>query len=388
MKALKDFNFKNKRVLVRCDFNVALDEKGQVTEDFRVKQTLPTIDYLIRNGAKVILMSHLGSPEGKVVDNLRLTPVQNKLAEYLDTRIIKAKDCIGREVEDLVSKLKPGGILLLENLRFHKEEEENGDDFAEKLARLGDIYINDAFSASHRSHASIVGIPKYLPSGIGFLLGKEIEILSQVLENPFRPLVVIIGGVKISTKIGVISQFLQIADHLLLGGEVANVVLISKGLSLGKSLTEDGEIAEKVKKINITNPRFHLPVDGIISLIERQEDYLREGAIGTIKKEEKIFDIGPETIKIFSEIVKSAKMILWAGPLGLFEDKKFEKGTKEVAESVVLNKNAFKIIGGGDTIAAVNKFGLLNQFNHVSTGGGAMLEFLSGEKLPGIEALK
>ena len=262
---------------------------------------------MIKEGAKYYFNEPFGKSGGKSGRKSAAYSSSKKLAEYLNAKIIKAKDCIGREVEDLALKLKPDEILLLENLRFHKEEEENGDDFAEKLARLGDIYINDAFSASHRSHTSIVGITKYLPSGAGFLLEKEIKILSQVLENPLRPLVVIIGGVKIATKIGVISKFLKKADHLLLGGEVANAILIKKGLSLGKFLTENGVIAEKVKEINITNPKLHLPVDGIISLTERQEGYLREGAIGTIKKEEKIFDIGPETIKIFSEIIKQGE---------------------------------------------------------------------------------
>ena len=276
----------------------------------------------------------------------------------------------------------------MENIQFNAGENKNDSNFAKILASYADIFIMEAFGQSHRNYASIAGIPKYLPAAAGFLLEKEIKILSKVMQNPWRPLVVIIGGVKINTKIGVISQFLKKADHLLLGGEVANAILIGKGFSLGRSLLDDEEIARKVKKIDITNLKIHLPVDGIISLRERQKDYSREGAIGTIKKEEKIFDIGPETIKIFSEIIKEAKMILWSGPLGLSEEKKFEKGTKETAESIVKNKSAFKIIGGGDTIAAVDKFGLLQEFDHVSTGGGAMLEFLSGEKLPGIEALK
>jgi len=402
MKTLKDFNFKNKRVLVRCDFNVALDEKGRITEDFRIKQTIPTIEYLIKKGAKLLLMSHLGRPAQN--QKYSLKPIAPRLEELLGKPVKFLADCIGEKVEKEIKKMKRGDTILLENLRFHRKEEENDEGFTKKLVKLGDIYINDAFSASHRGHASIVGIPKYLPSGEGLLLEKEIKILSKAMHNPWRPLIVIIGGVKIDTKIGVISQFLKKADHLLLGGEVANTILIGKGLSLGKSLAGDKGIVKKgeedksssspcaaaraIEEINITNPKLHLPVDGFISLEKRQEDYFREGAIGTIKKEEKIFDIGPETIKIFSEIIKEAKMILWSGPLGLFEEKKFEKGTKETAENIVKNKSAFKIIGGGDTIAAVDKFGLLDRFDHVSTGGGAMLEFLSGEKLPGIEALK
>jgi len=388
MKTLKDFNFKNKRVLVRCDFNVQLNEKGRIAEDFRIKQTIPTIEYLIKKGAKTILMSHLGKPEGKIVNELRLNPIAKRLSELLNRPVKKLDDCVGKEVKKEVERIQTGEIILLENIQFNAGENKNDSNFAKILASYADIFIMEAFGQSHRNYASIAGIPKYLPAAAGFLLEKEIKILSKVMQNPWRPLVVIIGGVKINTTIGVISQFLKKADHLLLGGEVANAILIGKGFSLGRSLLDDEEIARKVKKIDITNLKIHLPVDGIISLRERQKDYSREGAIGTIKKEEKIFDIGPETIKIFSEIIKEAKMILWSGPLGLSEEKKFEKGTKETAESIVKNKSAFKIIGGGDTIAAVDKFGLLQEFDHVSTGGGAMLEFLSGEKLPGIEALK
>lgn len=386
MKTLKDFNFKNKRVLVRCDFNVSLDEKGRVLDDFRIKATIPTIEYLMKKGAKLILMSHLGKPKGEVVESLRLTPVQEKLMEYLDVSITKAQDCIGKEIEDWISQMQAGEILLLENLRFYKEEEENDQNFAKSLASLGDIYINDAFGACHRTHASIVGIPKHLPFGIGLLLEKELKILSKVLENPWRPLVVIIGGNKVESKLNLACQFLEKADHLLLGGGIANVILIAKRISLGEQILEK-EIIDMVKKIELTNPKLHLPVDGVIALENLAEDYLREGAVGSVRKEERVFDIGPETIKIFSEVIKSAKMIFWAGPMGMSEEKKFEKGTKEIAESVVKNYSAFKIAGGGETITALNKFGLLDKFDHISTGGGAMLAFLSGAKLPGLAVL-
>lgn len=388
MKTLRDFNVKNKRVLVRCDFNVPLDERGQISDDFRIKQTIPTIEYLIKKGAKVILMSHLGDPEGEIVENLRLTPVQEKLMEYLDLSVTKANDCIGDEVKEWISQMQAGEILLLENLRFHKEEEEADLNFAKELAKLGDIYINDAFGASHRSHASIVGIPEYLPSGMGFLLEKEIKILSKMKESPWRPLIVIIGGAKISTKIKLIEQFLEKADHLILGGEIANTVLIGKGISLGEGLFEEKDIIKKIEKIDLTNPKLHMPVDGIISLEKMDEDYLREGAIGKVRREEKVFDIGPETIKIFSKIIKEAKMIFWNGPLGMVEDKKYENGTKEIAQNIVRNYSAFKVVGGGETISALKKFNLLERFDHISTGGGAMLEFLAGEELPGLEVLK
>ena len=311
MKLIQDFDVKGKRVLVRCDFNAPLDEKGEIEDDFRIKQALPTIEYLIKKGAKVILMSHLA-------DNRSLVPIRKRLEQYLGKK----------------------EFVLLENLRRDSREEENDDNFAKELAKLADIYINDAFGTCHRAHASIVGVPKYLPSGAGFLLEREIKVLSKVLENPERPLVAIIGGAKIESKAKVIDKFFKIADQVLIGGKIAEAVSI---------------ISEKV----------HLPVD------------YKDG-----------LDIGPKTIKIFSEIIKKAKTILWAGPLGKFEDSAYEQGTKQVAKLIVKNKKAFKIAGGGDTLFALAKFGLRDKFDHVSTGGGAMLAFLGGEELPGLKALE
>lgn len=388
MKTVKDFNVKNKRVILRSDFNVSLDEKGNILDDFRIKEAIPTIEYLIKKGAKVILMSHLGKPKGKVVEDLRLNFIQEKLMEYLDLSVVKAQDCLGKEIEEWVSEMKSGEILLLENLRFHKEEEENDDNFAKELSKLGDIYINDAFSVSHRAHASIVGIPKYLPSGIGFLFEKEIKTLSRVLKNPQRPLAVIIGGDKIESKINLACQFLEKADYLILGGRVATIFLIAKGIHEDQVLPEEREFLEKIKKINLDNPHLQLPIDAIIGLDNSTKDYSRKGDIKDVKKGEKIYDIGPKTIEIFSEIIKKAKTIFWAGPMGMFENKNFQEGTRKIGESIVENSSAFKIVGGGETITAVNKFGLADKFNHISTGGGAMLSFLSGEKLPGLEVLK
>ncbi len=416
MRTVKELNLKGKRVLLRCDFDVPLTETGDVSDDFRIQRALPTIEYLIKKGAKVILVAHLGRPNGKVVEGMRLTPVQDKLMEYLDLSITKAPDCIGPEVENFVSEMQEGEVLLLENLRFHKEEEDNDENFARKLARFADFYINDAFASSHRGNASITLLPKYLPSAAGLLLEKEMKVLSRVLENPWRPLVVIIGGVKIDSKIAVIEKFLEQADHLLLGGQIANTILIAKGITVGKQFLET-EILKRLEKVDITNQKLHLPVDGLIALENRfaerssshdrakhrardeqssatasakasaTEEYLRTGGVGSVKKEESVFDIGPETIKVFSEVIKSAKMILWSGPLGMFEEKKFERGTKDIAESITRNHPAFKVAGGGDTTSALNKFGLLDKFDHVSTGGGAMLEFVSGKRLPGLDAL-
>ena len=386
MRTIKGLNLKGKRVLVRCDFDIPLTESGEVADDFRIQKALPTIEYLIERGARAILIGHLGRPKGKVVEEMRLTPVQDKLTEYLDLSITKAPDCIGKEVENYVAEMQEGEILLLENLRFHKEEEDNDENFARELAKLGDFYINDAFAASHRDDVSIAVIPKYLPSSAGLSLEKEVKVLARLLNNPWRPLVVVIGGVKIDSKIAVIEQFLEKADHLLLGGDIANSVLQAKGIIVGKPFLQK-DILEKIEKIDITSQKLHLPVDGLIALQGGGEEYFRVGGVGSVKKEESVFDIGPETIKVFSEIVNSAKMILWSGPLGMFEDKKFEKGTKELAERIVRNHSAFKVAGGGDTSFALKKFGLIDKFDHISTGGGAMLEFVSGKKLPGLEAL-
>jgi phosphoglycerate kinase len=390
MKTLKDFDFKNKRVLVRCDFNVPLDEKGKILDDFRIRQTIPTIEYLAKRGAKIILMSHLDEPEGRVIESLRLTPIEEKLKEYFGHLITKANDCIGKKIENQISKMRAGEILLLENLRFYKEEKKNEKNFAKKLAKLADLYINDAFGACHRAHASIVGVPRYLPSGAGLLLEKEIKVLSQVLKKPWRPLVTIIGGVKISSKIKVIEKFLEKADHLLLGGEIANAILASKGILVSQPMPEP-EIIKIIEKIDLTWSKLHLPVDVLISLADLdtglKEGYLRQGGPGQVKKEEKCYDIGPETIKIFSRIIKEAKMIFWSGPLGMFEKEEFSQGTKNIAQIIARNHQAFKIAGGGDTISALNKFNLLDKFDHVSTGGGAMLEFLSQKELPGLKAL-
>jgi len=310
MKTLKDFDVKNKRVLVRCDFNVPLDEEGKISDDFKIKQTLPTINYILKQGGKLTLMSHRS-------DDKSLAIVRKRLEKYLK----------GEE------------FILLKSLRSNKGETENNDQFAKELADLADFYINDAFGVCHRKHASVVGVPKYLPSGAGFLLGKEVEALSKVLENPERPLAVIIGGVKINSKAGVIDNFLQIADYLLVGEKIA-------------------------EGIESKSNKLYCPIDSNNGL-----------------------DIGDKTIKMFSKIIKKANTILWAGPLGKFEDTEYEQGTKKIAQKIVKNKQAFKIAGGGDTIFALTKFGLRDKFDHISTGGGAMLAFLAGAKLPGLEAL-
>ena len=323
MKTLKDFDVCEKRVLVRADFNVPLSEQGEILDDFRIKETLPTIKYLIKRGAKVILMAHLDNPGGKFVKELQLKPISERLTELL-----------GEKVD------------LLENLRFNPGEESNDESFAKELAQKGDIYINDAFGACHRDHASIVGVPKFLPSGAGFLLEREVTCLTKLKTNPEKPLVAIIGGAKVETKVRVINKISEKADFVLISG------LIGKGI-IGQKMT-----LKHPKKIVF-------PVD--------------ETGGGK--------DIGPETIKLFKEKISQAKTIFWNGPLGKIEDEEFTLGTKEIAEAIA-QSNAFSVAGGGETVEFITKLGLVKKFSHVSTGGGAMLAFLSGEKLPGLQALK
>jgi len=346
MRTLKSFEVKGKRVLVRCDFNVPLAQKrGIILDDFRIRKTIPTIEYLIEKGAKLLLMSHLGRPGGKVVESLRLTPIQNRLMEYLDVSVTKAPDCVGEEIEKWSREMQPGEILLLENLRFHKEEAENNKGFAKELAKLGDIYINDAFSVCHRNHASIVGIPKYLPSGAGFLLEKEIKVLSQIIKNPKRPLIAIIGGKKVKTKSKLIDKISEIADFILINWLIAEEL--------------------KGKNIQLKYPQKIVePIDGI---------------------EEK--DIGPKTIDLFKEKIASAKTIFWAGPLGKIEEENFQKGSKEITQAII-ESGAFSVAGGGETVEFINKLGLTEEFNHLSIGGGAMLDFIADGKVVGSEALK
>ena len=336
MKTLRDFDFKDKRVLVRCDFNVPLDDKGNISDDFRIKQTVPTIEYLIEKGAKVILMSHLGRPDGKVVESLRMNSVQTRLMEYLDVSVTKAPDCVGPEIEKWTREMQSGEVLLLENVQFNPGEKTNDQNFAKTLASYADIFILEAFGQAHRNYASIASIQKYLPSGAGFLLEKEINVLTDLMKNPKKPLVVIIGGAKVETKVKLIDKISEIADCILVN-----------------------------PLIGAASSKVIVPLDALDA-----------------KK-----DIGEKTIRLFKEKIAQAKTILWNGPLGLIEDEQFSKGTAEIAKAIV-ESGAFSIVGGGETVEFINKLGLAEKFSHVSTGGGAMLAFLSGEKLPGLEALR
>ena len=388
MKNLRNKNIKGLKVLVRCDLNVPI-KNGKVLDDFRIKKLIPTIDYLRNQGAKIILITHLGEPKGRDL-SFSVRPVAKRLWELVQGRLKFVNDTIGKKVEKEIDEMKEGDIVVLENLRFYKEEKQNDDDFSRSLARLGDIFVQDAFGACHRNHSSIVGITKYIDSFPGLLLEEEIRVLSDALVSPDRPLVSIVGGFKVSSKIKVIKSLLDKSDYLLLGGRVANSLLISKGLYVKDLLSsEEEELMEVAKEINLTDPKLQLPIDGVMGLINFDEDYSRIGGIGSIRKEEDVYDIGPETIEKYKNILSTAKTIIWNGPLGYFEKEKFSKGTEEIAKMIgQINSEVFSIVGGGETVEAIQKLGIENQFDHISTGGGAMLDFIAGKELPGIKALE
>ena len=386
MKSIKEAqNLKGKKVLVRVDFNVPVGDDGVVDEkeDWRIKATLPTIKYLLEKEAKIILMAHLGRPDGKVVEKMKLGPVQDRLSDLLDLSITRTPDCVGDIVSEVVDEMQAGEIVLLENLRFHQGEKRNDEEFAAKLASIADIYVNDAFSVSHRAHASVSAITKFLPSYAGLLLEKEIKILSDAVSNPKSPATIIMGGAKAKTKLPVIKFLMNKFDHILVGGVVANVILKAKGIDVGESMIGDIDL-EDVKKIDLDNKKLCIPFDVIVcnSKIKKVE----VSSIGEMG-DEKILDIGPDTEEVYSKIIADSKMIIWNGPMGKFENEKFASGTRKVAEAVVKSKG-YSIIGGGDIITALDQFGYLDEVDYVCTGGGAMLEFLAGGKMPGIEALK
>lgn len=389
MNNLRNISVKGKKVLVRCDFNSPLGEGGKVEDDFRIRKTIPTIEYLRNNGAKIILISHLGEPKGKDV-NFSLRSVAKRLWELVQGNVKFVNDTIGKAVQKEINAMKEGEVIVLENLRFYKGEKENDDKFSQELAKLADIFVQDGFGVCHRPHASIIGVPKYLPSYPGLLLEEEIRILSNALVSPDRPLVSIIGGAKVSTKTRVIERLLDKSDYLLLGGKIANSLLVAKGICIKDSLNQDEEnLMEVVKGINLTSPKLHLPIDGIMALSNFEEEYSRTGAVGTLRREEGIYDIGPETIEKYRAVLSEAKTIIWNGPLGFFEKKPFDKGTTDIAKLIgQINSQVFSIVGGGETVEAIQKLGIENQFDHISTGGGAMLDFMAGKDLPGLVALE
>lgn len=393
-KTIKDLNknqLEGKRVLVRVDFNVPLNEKLEITDDTRIKAALSTIKYLTSHQAKVILMSHLGRPKGKVVEKLRLDPVAKRLSELLEQEVKKLNNCIGEEVEKIVLNMRKGEVVLLENLRFHPEEEKNDYEFSKKLANLADIFVNDAFGTAHRAHASTFGVARMLPSYAGFLMAKEIEVLSNLIENPERPFVVLLGGAKISGKIEIVQNLLSIADRILIAGGMSYTCLAALGYEVGNSLLEeyDLEIVKKMlKKAEEKGNKILLPVDLVITkeVLEKAESKLFE--IDNIPKDGIGVDLGERSLIKFEKEIKKAKTVFWNGPVGVFEIKKYAKGTNRIAKILAdMQGKAVTIIGGGDSIAAIENAGLAEKMTHISTGGGASLEFLGGKKLPGIEVL-
>lgn len=383
---------KGKRVLVRVDFNVPRDKKtGEITDDRRIKEALPTIKYLIEKGSRVILVSHLGRPSG-VTEELRLTKVGERLGELLKKNVLKLDDCIGEEVENAVSSLNDGDVALLENVRFYKEEEENDENFAKKLAALADVYVNDAFGTAHRAHASTEGVARIIPGVCGFLIQKELEIMGQALTDPKKPFVAIIGGAKVSSKISVIKNLAQKVDVLVIGGGMIYTFLKSQGIEIGRSLVEE-KFLDQAKLIwaelkGMQTLKLIVPVDDIVtSDLSSPDAQVKTVASGQIPQDMMGVDIGPETVKLIKDAVKDAGTVVWNGPLGVFENPKFSKGTIEVAKALASSK-AVTIIGGGDSAAAVEKAGVADKITHISTGGGASLEFLEGKSLPGIAILQ
>lgn len=389
-KTVRDIDVTGKKVLVRCDFNVPLDkETGEITDNRRIRAAIPTIEYLINHNAKVILCSHLGRPKGEFNLKYSLKPVAEELSKLLGKEVKLAKDVIGEDAEKLTSEIKEGEVVLLENVRFHKEEEENDPEFAKKLASFAEIYVNDAFGTAHRAHASTAGVADYLPAVSGFLIEKELEFLGNALDNPERPFVAILGGAKVSDKIGVIENLLDKVDTLIIGGGMAYTFYKAQGHSIGTSICEEDKINlanDILNKAKEKNVEILLPIDNHVSAEysnEAEDKYVEsaeipEGFMG--------LDIGPKTIELFKNAIKNAKTVVWNGPLGVTEFSKFEEGTKAIAEALA-ETQAVTVIGGGDSAAAVEKFGLADKMTHISTGGGASLEFLEGKVLPGIACL-
>lgn len=388
-KTVRDLDVAGKKVLVRVDFNVPLNDKGEITDDTRITASLPTIQYLLEQKAAVILMAHLGRPKGQVKPELSLAPVAKHLGKLLGKKILFAPDCVGEAAQAAASKLKPGHILLLENLRFHKEEEKNDMEFAEKLASLADLYVNDGFGVSHRAHASVEGVTHFLPAAAGFLLEKEIQYVGQAVTNPLHPFVAIIGGAKVSDKIGVISNLLDKVDTLLIGGGMANTFLAAQGYKMGKSLVEEDKLdlaKELLAKAKKNKVNMLLPTDLVMAAAFAPDAEHVTEKVENLNQAYMALDIGAETSKAYAEALADAKMIVWNGPMGVFEMDAFCKGTEAVAKAVAKSR-ATSIVGGGDSVAAIEKLGLAKRITHISTGGGASLEYLEGKVLPGVAAL-
>jgi phosphoglycerate kinase len=389
-KTVEDIDVKGKRVLLRVDFNVPLNmNTGAISDDSRIRASLPTIKYLVDHKAKVIICSHLGRPEGKVVENLRMAPAAQRLSQLMGLPVSTASDCIGREVEGKVRKLKEGDILVLENLRFHPEEEADDAGFAGKLARLGDIYVDDTFSTAHRVHASIVGVAKYLPAVAGFLMRKELNVMENLLHNPERPWACLIGGAKVSDKIELLQNMLKKVDMLLVGGGMAATFLKTQGYEVGRSLVEDDklDLAKKLlQEAKEWKVPFLLPVDAVVAGEIKAGAPTKVVPITNIPAGSHIVDIGPESIELFQNELRKCRTVMWNGPVGIYEMPQFAQGTRSIA-SFLSTLDATTIIGGGSSAEVVEEMGLTDKMTHVSTGGGASLKFLEGVTLPGVEVL-
>ena len=387
-KTIRDVDVRGKRVFVRVDFNVPLDD-GRITDDRRIREALPTIVELRRQGARVILASHLGRPDGKVISGLRLDPVAGRLSELLGVPVRKLPDCVGPEVARAVAEMRDGDVVLLENLRFHPEEEANDETFARALASVADVYVNDAFGTAHRAHASTVGITRFLPAVAGLLMEKELVYLSRILEDPRRPFVAILGGKKVSDKIGVIRNLLTRADMLLIGGAMSYTFLRAKGLNVGASPCEEDKLDLARSLMDDAAGRriaFRLPDDVVVADRFAEDAAHRVVAAGAIPQGWMGMDIGPQTATAYADVIARAGTVMWNGPMGVFEFPAFADGTRAVAEAMAGSK-AVTIVGGGDSAAAVQQMGLADRMTHISTGGGASLEFLEGKELPGVAAL-
>ena len=390
-KTVKDICVKGKKVLVRCDFNVPLDENKNITDETRINAALPTIKYLLDNGAAVILCSHLGRPKGEFNMKYSLAPVAKRLSEKLGFEVKLAKDVIGPDAKKLVAEVKPGEAILLENVRFQPEEEKNDPAFAKELASMADLYVSDAFGTVHRAHASTAGVAAYLPAVAGFLIGKELDFLGSAVENPKRPFVAILGGAKVKDKIGVITNLLEKVDTLIIGGGMAYTFQKAMGKEIGKSLLDEERIdlaKDLMEKAKAKGVKLLLPVDNVCG-----SDFSNDCNIITVDADQGIpadyegMDIGPKSVKLFSDAIKEAKTVVWNGPMGVFEFPNFAKGTLAIATAMA-ESDAITIIGGGDSAAAVTQMGLADRMSHISTGGGASLEFLEGKTLPGVACLE
>ncbi len=384
-KMVTDFDVKGKKVLVRVDFNVPIDD-GKVGDDTRIQAALPTIKYLLDNDAAVILCSHLGRPKGEVKPELSLKPVADYLGTMLDVEVKFAEDCIGEKAETAAAALEPGQVLVLENTRFHAGEKKNDPDMAKKLASLAELYVNDAFGTAHRAHASTAGVAEHLPAAAGFLMEKEIKYLGNTIADPERPFVAILGGAKVSDKIGVIENLLEKADRILIGGGMANTFFKAQGFEMADSLVEDDVLNTAKELLNIAGGKLVLPVDVIIADDFDAQADSKVMDVADVPAGWRILDIGPRTIQAFEDIISRAGTVVWNGPMGVFEFDKFAKGTFEVAERMAKSK-ATGIVGGGDSASAMRKAGLEDKITHISTGGGASLDMLEGKTLPGLAAL-